>query len=151
MIGGKIWIESESEKGSTFRFTAHFKPAIGNKKKAEPLIQDRLREMPILVVDDNYTNGRILHDMTQAWGMRPVVAHGGSEALAMARAAHQNGEPFRLLLLDVCMPAMDGFEVAEKFRDDPLLREVTILLLTSAGRPGEAATVPRITHLRLSS
>ncbi len=87
MMAGKIWIESESGKGSTFRFIAHFKPAIADTEKAEPLIQDRLKAMPVLVVDDNYTNGRILHDMTQAWGMRPVVAHGGSEALAMARAA----------------------------------------------------------------
>jgi len=148
MMGGKIWIESESGKGSTFRFTAHFKPAIADKEKAEPLIQDRLKAMPVLVVDDNYTNGRILHDMTQTWGMRPVVAHGGSEALAIARAAHQNGEPFRLVLLDVCMPEMDGFEVAEKFRDDPMLRDATILLLTSAGRPGEAA---RCLELRISA
>jgi two-component system, sensor histidine kinase and response regulator len=148
MMGGKIWIESESGKGSTFRFTAHFKPAIADREKAEPLIQDRLKEMPVLVVDDNYTNGRILHDMTKAWGMRPAVAHAGSEALAMARAAHQNGEPFRLVLLDVCMPTMDGFEVAEKFRDDPALRDVTILLLTSAGRPGEAA---RCLELRISA
>lgn len=148
MMGGKLWVESESGKGSTFRFTAHFKPVTADKEKAAPLIQDHLKEMPVLAVDDNYTNGRILHNMSQAWGMRPAVARSGSEALEMARAANQTGDPFRLVLLDVCMPGMDGFEVAEKFREDPLLRDTPILLLTSAGRPGEAA---RCLELRISA
>ena len=102
----------------------------------------------MLIVDDNFTNSRILNNMTGSWGMSPAIAHGGSEALAMAEAAHQQGAPFRLILLDVCMPGMDGFEVAEKFRANPSLRDVTILLLTSAGKPGEAA---RCLDLRISA
>ena len=102
----------------------------------------------MLIVDDNSTNSRILNNMTGSWGMLPVIAHGGSEALAMAEAAHLQSAPFRLILLDVCMPGMDGFEVAEKFRSNPSLRDATILLLTSAGKPGEAA---RCLELRISA
>jgi len=147
-MGGKLWVESEAGKGSIFRFTAHFKPGVAEEKKAEPLLRERLKEMPVLIVDDNSTNSRILHDMTQSWGMLPVVAYRGSDALAMAERAQQSGAPFRLILLDVCMPGMDGFEVAEKFRDNPVLRDATILLLTSAGHPGEAA---RCLELRISA
>ncbi len=138
-MGGKLWVESEAGKGSVFRFTAHFKPAVVEDEKPEPLLQNQLKGVPVLIVDDNATNSRILHEMTRSWGLSPVVAHSGYEAMVMAEAAHQKKEPFRLILLDVCMPGMDGFEVAEKFHNNPSLREAAILLLTSAGQPGEAA------------
>jgi two-component system sensor histidine kinase/response regulator len=148
MMGGKLWVESEAGKGSTFHFTAQFKAAVAGEEQSEPLLLDQLRGMPVLIVDDNFTNSRILHDMTRSWGMLPAIAHRGPDALAMAEAARQKGDLFGLVLLDVYMPGMDGFEVAEKFRDNPLLRDTAILLLTSAGQPGEAA---RCLELRISA
>ncbi len=148
-MGGKLWVESEAGKGSIFRFTAHFKPAVLEEEKPEQLLlQNQLKGMPVLIVDDNSTNSRILRDMTRSWGMLPAIAHSGYEALAMAEAADHKGELLRLVLLDVCMPGMDGFEVAEKFRNNASLRDTTILLLTSAGQPGEAA---RCLELKISA
>lgn len=139
MMGGKLWVESEEGKGSIFHFTALFQPAESGLKKQTPLLETELRGIPVLVVDDNHTNSRILFGMTQAWGMRPVITHSGVDALAAAEAAYQKGDPFRVILLDVRMPGMDGFEVAEKVRRNSFIAGAAILLLTSAGQPGEAA------------
>jgi two-component system sensor histidine kinase/response regulator len=138
-MGGKLWVESEVGKGSTFSFTTHFKPIVVESATSAPLLQDKLNGVSVLVVDDNSTNCRILETMTKAWGMRVYVANNGAKALEVAEAAAKAGSPFSVVLLDVCMPVMDGFELAERFRDNPLLSSAKILLLTSAGRPGDGA------------
>jgi two-component system sensor histidine kinase/response regulator len=138
MMGGKVWVESTLGAGSTFHFTAKF--GIAESKATDiPALPDELRNIPVLVVDDNDTNRRILHGMALQWGMRPTDAASGPEALALLKAAHSRREPIRMILTDGRMPGMDGFEFAAAVQHDSTLAGADILMLTSAGQPGEGA------------
>ena len=90
--------------------------------------------MPVLVVDDNATNRRVLEEMLTNWRMRPTMAHSGNAALAAMKRAKDAGEPFALVLLDVQMPEMDGYAVADQINQDPELAGTKIILLTSISR-----------------
>jgi two-component system, sensor histidine kinase and response regulator len=83
-------------------------------------------------------NRQILHKMTAGWGMKPVSVKGGEEALAVMEAARKKGSKFRAILIDARMPGMDGFQLAEKIKHKSDLAQPIILMLTSAGQPGEA-------------
>jgi PAS domain S-box-containing protein len=138
LMGGRIQVESDVGKGSTFHFTARF--GLGqhaaSAADAEPV---RLHGLPVLVIDDNATNRRILQEVLTGWRMKPTVVDSGATALAVLVRARDAGEPFPLLLVDVHMPEMDGFTLAERLRQHPELAGPTVLMLTSGGQPGDVA------------
>ncbi len=139
MMGGRIWVDSEAGQGSTFHVTARFgltgagaapPPPAGRGGATPPLLG-----VPVLIVDDNATNRRILHEVLTNWRMRPRAVDGGAAALAVLSEAAAAGEPYPLILLDGHMPEMDGFTLAGKIQADPALNGATVLMLTSAGQP----------------
>jgi CheY-like chemotaxis protein len=140
MMGGKIWVESEVGQGSQFHFTAKLgitdTRVIEVGEIAPPEI---LRSVRVLVVDDNRTNRRILEGMLGRWEMMSSSAPDGDSALAKLTEAQEAGEPFALILMDMHMPKMDGFELIERIRRSPHPSTVTIMMLTSAGHRGDAA------------
>jgi two-component system, sensor histidine kinase and response regulator len=138
MMSGNIWVESEVGQGSTFHFTAHFGLQAGVTPQP-PLERESLQDLPVLVVDDNATNRRILEEQLTNWGMKPTVVDSGQAALAALHQAAQDGVPFSLVLLDAHMPHMDGFAVAERIKQSPALVQATIMMLTSGGQPRDAA------------
>jgi len=138
LMGGKIWVESEVGRGSNFQFTAAFAPAAVDQAQSESSPWTEVKDLPVLVVDDNATNRRILHETLRQWGMRPTAAENGLEALRLLEQSRSNGEPFALVLLDMQMPGMDGFQVAEKIQNNPDIASATIMMLTSGGRAGDA-------------
>jgi CheY-like chemotaxis protein len=103
-----------------------------------PQLALQLEGVSVLIVDDNRTNRGILEHMTRGWGMHPVVVDGGDAALAMLRDQRTAGPPFQLVLLDLYMPGLDGFDVAERIRRDPSLAGATIMMLTSGQRLSDA-------------
>jgi two-component system sensor histidine kinase/response regulator len=139
MMGGKIWLESEPGQGSTFHFTANFETQQAPLDKQERKREAALAGIPVLVVDDNPTNRRILEATVLQWGMKPTLAESGSTALAALRRAKEQGNKTLLLLLDAQMPGMDGFTLMEKIRQDPELPTATVMMLTSGGLRGDAA------------
>ena len=76
----------------------------------------RLHGLPVLVVDDNATNRRILEEMFLQFQMRPTAVDNGAAALEAVERARHVGQPFSLVLLDGHMPGMDGFDVAERIQ-----------------------------------
>ncbi len=139
MMGGGIWVESQPGQGSTFHFTVGLALQDSASAHPAPLQPERLRDMHALIVDDNFTNRRVLHGMLTRWGMKPTAVEGARVALQALEIAKSTGHPFPLILLDGQMPEMDGFALAEQIHKNPDLVGATIMMLTSAGHLGDAA------------
>jgi two-component system, sensor histidine kinase and response regulator len=139
LMGGRLWLESKAERGSIFHFTACFGVQPESAARQVPASAIDVRQLPVLVVDDNATNRRILQDVLAHWQMQPTAVDGGAAALAALTQAKNAGTPFPLVLLDAQMPEMDGFTLAARIRQDPALVGATILMLSSTDLSGDAA------------
>ncbi|HET7711938.1 MAG TPA: ATP-binding protein, partial [Thermoanaerobaculia bacterium] len=135
LMEGVISVESKPQEGSTFHFTMRLRLS-DTQPEAMTLDVTGLR---VLVVDDNAVNRRILHEWLTRWKMLASVVESGAAALDALVRGSETGAPFPLVLLDVNMPVMDGFEVARRIKEHPLLAGATILMLSSAGQSAEAA------------
>jgi two-component system sensor histidine kinase/response regulator len=136
---GNIWVESELGKGSCFHFTVHLEAA--GEVPQSRTDEVSLTGIPVLVVDDNFTNQRILTEMFWTWEMQPTAASSAQEALSYMRRASERGRPFTLLVTDVHMPAMDGFDLVERIKRTPQLSDVVIIMLTSGQKRGDVSLI----------
>jgi two-component system, sensor histidine kinase and response regulator len=138
LMQGRIWVESEPGQGTRFHFTAQF----GLQKLPVKLAAHRdalaLRDLRVLVVDDNATNRKILIKTLTNWQAKPTEVESAVRAIATLKEAESLGEIFPLILLDAQMPEMDGFALAEFIKRNPDWSAATIMMLSSAGQRGDA-------------
>ncbi len=138
LMDGTIGVKSEAGQGSEFWFTAKLKLQPEGSQTRLPAPAN-LKGIRVLIVDDNATNREMLTIRMTSWGMRPVEAANGPIALDLMKEAHHSGDPFKIAVLDMHMPGMDGAMLAQAIKDDENLSGIPLVLLTSLGERGESS------------
>ncbi len=137
LMGGEISVSSVVGSGSTFRFQVQLQRApegVEEQRSRGVVVVGGTR---VLVVDDNETNRLILNEMLSNWGMVVTLADSGELALSQLQSSKERGEPFGLVISDVNMPEMSGYEFVEKLRGNLDYADIQVIMLTSGGREGD--------------
>jgi len=129
MMGGAVTVESQPGQGSSFSFTL----PLPLDEQPEPLPVTELEGLRVLIVDDIEVNRRVVHEQVTGWGMRNGSFCGGADALEAMRAAHRDGDPYQVAIIDYQMPRMDGATLASEIRADARIRDTVVIMLTSLG------------------
>ncbi len=143
MMGGRIGVESREGAGSLFWFTASLEKQPADSRVEEALPED-IRGVRVLVVDDHATNRMVMRELLRSWGCRFEEAVNGQEALDRLLRAQAEGDAFRVAVLDMQMPGMDGKDLGQKIMADPRLSNTLLIMMTSAGQRGDVAALQKI-------
>jgi two-component system, sensor histidine kinase and response regulator len=139
LMGGAIGLKSVPGEGTTITFDAHFDVSPRSAPVLPIPSEGELHGIPLLIIDDNATNRRILFELTRRWKMEPQMCDSGEAGLAELSRAASAGTPYRLVLLDEQMPGIDGLAVLERIRSNPLLPSPVVMMLTSHDQVRSAA------------
>jgi two-component system, sensor histidine kinase and response regulator len=135
LMGGELTVTSEVGRGSEFAFAISLPTAEDAAMAIETV--GTLTGQRVLVVDDNATNRRVIREMLRSEHTIVDDVSGGDAALEAIRRAQSQEKPYGLVIVDAQMPVRDGFELASVIRSDPTVLNTRLLMLTSAGQPGD--------------
>ncbi|WP_165418559.1 response regulator [Dyella amyloliquefaciens] len=133
MMHGRIWVESEPGKGSTFHFHVRFGVQPGTQPQAA-LYADAFQGVRVLVVDDNESAREVLEGMLRGMGFVVDVAGDGEEALRLFAWAKRHQRSYELVLMDWKMPGMDGIETVRRMRAECEGQVPAVVLVTAYSR-----------------
>jgi signal transduction histidine kinase/CheY-like chemotaxis protein/ligand-binding sensor domain-containing protein len=138
LMGGRIWVESDAGRGSCFNFTVQLTCQAEQPQAGEPPLTE-MENASVLIIDDNSTNRTILEEMVRHWKMRPTVLDSGRAAVLAVTERYKRGEPpFDLIISDVQMPLMDGFETIRAIKLLPSYWNVPAVMLSSGDHQDDA-------------
>jgi CheY-like chemotaxis protein len=141
LMGGKIGIESELGKGSTFYIDLSLPISTEVEEPAEERAPVQMSGMRVLVVDDNATNRRVLREQLNSWRCRPVETASATEALAALNSASDSDDLFRVAIIDMQMPLTDGEQLGKMIREDHRFDAMPMILYTSIGDQGNSTQI----------
>ena len=139
LMGGRINVSSLVQQGSTFSFSIPL--ALGHEQQITLAAPETIHHLPVLVVDDNATNRRLMHDMLYNFGMEPVVVYDARHAMLKLIDHALENQPFKLVLLDAQMPDCDGFTLAQDILHNPKLGKPAVIMLSSIANPPNSTTL----------
>ena len=137
LMGGQIRLESEAGKGSTFVFTTRLRRGTDRPSVHGVEAVRLLTGRPALIVDDNETNRRLLTTILSNWGMRPTAVSSAAQAMAALDRTANAGQPFCLVITDLNMPDVGGFQLTQQIRSSALYRDLPVMVLSSSSSPGD--------------
>jgi two-component system, sensor histidine kinase and response regulator len=140
VMDGEIGVDSSLGNGSTFWATLPL--AVSGPAAVPPSVSpEQLTGLRVLVVDDNSTNRLVLTAQLAGWRMNPEAVGDAQQGLDRCREEAAAGRPFDIAVLDMCMPDMNGLELAHKLSTDVALESTRIIMLTSTMNVDKAELV----------
>ncbi len=127
LMGGEMSVESREGQGSTFQFSLNL-PIVEKRSKGIDHPNQDFNDITILIVDDNNTNRFILNKTLTAWGFQVVEAENAEQSLAILTNPNHS---INLSIIDQSILENDGFELAQKIKQNPKLQEMKLILLSS--------------------
>ena len=140
LMGGRFWVESEIGKGSSFHFTVQFDLPEAHAVANSLVFPEDLRGLKVLVVEDNVSALEVMLETLREFQLDPVGAGSGEQALALLKKAasdsqSKGAESFALILMDWCLPGMDGLEACRLVRSDPAFSQRSSHLSSTSSIP----------------
>jgi signal transduction histidine kinase/DNA-binding response OmpR family regulator/HPt (histidine-containing phosphotransfer) domain-containing protein len=136
-MGGTIGFETEKGRGSTFWFTLPFDVRTASETAGSARAAN-LNALRLIIVDDSASNRSVLAHYVANWGMHSSEVSQGAQALERLRGAAGAGAPFDVVVTDLLLPDMTGFELARVIKAEPGLARVRVVLMPSFGKRGHA-------------
>ena len=138
LMGGEINLHSVPDQGSTFTFEV--KLGVGEKVSTK-LNTEKLKDIRILIVDDNSVNCEILNEQLTHWGMISEIAYDAEQAIKLLKRSSEHGKPFELALLDWHLPGTDGLMLAKEIQKNTNIFNPACAMLSSASFDSDSANL----------